>query len=450
MRLCDPRRLCALIVCLSSLAFVPVTPVLARPVASAPDITAFEMEPVERFAPGAELFFRVQGTPGSRATVRVSGVTRTIVLQEVDDGVYEGSYTLRASDRAAPNSSATVTLRRNNRSSTTRMAGLSSAAPPVAAAPQAQQPQQRAPAPAPTLTRFVVTPIERIEPGAELKFALDGTPGARASFTIENVAGNVPMSETTPGHYEGSYTVRRLDKISEGMPIVATLEANGQAVRSGLSGRRSMLVDAQPPSIRNLQPKDGETVVATGPVSVSATFDDRGGVGVDPASIKVHVGGRDVTGNATVNKNFFTYRSELAPGRYVADVSAKDLAGNAVRSAWSFVVEQQATGAVGMPLEVTNYTPNAVVNQGRLQIRGRTAPGATIDAEVTGHANVAGLIGVTQKLYSEHLVADANGRFGFEFQPQLQVPGMRYEVNLKASSRDGQQKDTKLVLFQQQ
>ena len=164
----------------------------------------------------------------------------------------------------------------------------------------------------------------------------------------------------------------------------------------------------------------------------------------------MHVGGRDVTGNATVNKNFFTYRSELAPGRYVADVSAKDLAGNAVRSAWSFVVEQQATGAVGMPLEVTNYTPNAVVNQGRLQIRGRTAPGATIDAEVTGHANVAGLIGVTQKLYSEHLVADANGRFGFEFQPQLQVPGMRYEVNLKASSRDGQQKDTKLVLFQQQ
>ena len=69
---------------------------------------------------------------------------------------------------------------------------------------------------------------------------------------------------------------------------------------------------------------------------------------------------------------------------------------------------------------------------------------------MTGHANVAGLIGVTQKLYSEHLVADANGRFGFEFQPQLQVPGMRYEVNLKASSRDGQQKDTKLVLFQQQ
>src|SRR5688572_27072634 len=60
-----------------------------------PQITAFEMEQAEKVAPGAELFFRVEGTPGSRATVRIGGVSRTLVLQEVDDGVYEGGYTLR-------------------------------------------------------------------------------------------------------------------------------------------------------------------------------------------------------------------------------------------------------------------------------------------------------------------------------------------------------------------
>ena len=138
----------------------------------------------------------------------------------------------------------------------------------------------------------------------------------------------------------------------------------------------------------------------------------------------------------------------LAPGRYVADVTARDAAGNPVRSTWNFVVEQQPTAAVGLPLEFTSHTPNAVVAPGRLQVRGRTAPHATVDVEVTGLAAVAGMIGVSQKLYSERVVADGAGNFAFSFQPQLQVPGMRYEVDIKAISGN-QTRENKLVLFQQ-
>lgn len=436
-------RLCALALTLSSLAFAPAEPAWAkRVVVPAPQITGFEMEPAAAVAPGNELFFRVQGTPGSRVTVRVAGVSRTLVLNEVDDGVYEGGYTLRPNDRANAGSSATVTMRRSGRSSVNTMARLNAAPAPVAAAPQPARPVQLA------LNRFVATPVDKLEPGTELKFTAEGTPGQKASFTIENVASAIPMREVSPGHYEGSYTLKRLDRVVGGVPIVATLEGGGQVVRSNLT-RNQMLVDSRPPTVSNQLPRDGETVHATGPVSVSGTFDDRGGLGVDPKTVRISVGGRDVTAAASVTRDFFTYRSELAPGRYVADVTAKDAAGNAVRSAWTFNVEQQPTAAIGLPLAITSHVPNATVPAGsHVTIRGKTAPGATIDAQVVGVASVVGMIGTAQRLYNERIVADANGDFSFDIAPQMPVPGMRYEIDVKATG-NGQTKDTKLVLFQQ-
>lgn len=410
-----------------------------------PQITAFEMEQADKIAPGTELFFRVEGTPGSRATVRVGGVSRTLVLQEVDDGVYEGGYTLRPNDKARPNSAATATLRRSGRSTTTTLAHL--AAPPAVVQVPQPQPQQRPVALA--LNRFVAQPVDKLEPGTELKFVAEGTPGAKASFSIENVAANIPMREVAPGRYEGSYTLKRLDKVTGGVPIVAALEANGQVIRSNLT-RNQMLVDSRPPTIRNQTPRDGETVQATGPVSVSGTFDDRGGLGVDPKTVKITLAGRDVTPQASISRDFFTYRGELAPGRYVADVTARDVAGNPVRSAWTFNVEQQPTAAVaGLPLVVTSHAPNATVPAGsRVTVRGKTAPFAAIDAEVIGVASVVGKIGLAERLFSERITADANGDFAFDISPQMPVPGMRYEVSLKANANN-QSRDTKLVLFQQ-
>src|SRR5438105_7173029 len=360
MRTFEPRRFLAPLV-LSLVCAGTLTPAASEAAprrGPPPQISAFDMEPVDRVAPGAELFFRVQGTPNARATVRIAGVPRTLVLEEVDDGVYEGSYVLRPRDRASPDSASSLTLRRNGRSSMTTVGHRAAAAPnpPVV---QAQPARPAAPANV-AINRFNVRPIDKIEPGTELRFSAEGTPGARASFTIENVAADLPMRELSPGRYEGTYTIKRYDKIYEGMPIVASFDVNGVVARSNLA-RGGMLVDARPPTIRNLHPKDGETILATGPVSVSGTFDDRGGVGVDPATVRVMLGGRDVTPNATVSRDFFTYRTELAPGRYVADVSARDAAGNPVRTTWNFVVEQQPTAAVGLPLEVTSHTPNAIV-----------------------------------------------------------------------------------------
>lgn len=420
--------------------------------ASAPQISSFEMEPPERLAPGGELFFRLQGTAGGKATVRVTGVSRTIVLDEVDDGTYEGAYRLRAADKPTQRSAVTGLLRKNGLSSTSR---IQFAMPAVAQAPAAPAPPQ-APAAPLAIQRFSAEQVDRLEPGTELKFALDATPGQRASFAIEGI-GTVPMREVRPGRYEGSYTVKRLDRIG-GVPIVATLEgANGAWVKSELRSRQ-LLVDTRPPVVRNQQPKDGDLVPEGGQVTVSGTFDDHGGLGVDPQSVKVVVGGRDVTAQTTVTRDFFTYRGELPQGSYAADVTAKDLAGNTVRSAWSFRVAPGGVAAGGtgvapvaagpLPLEFTSHAPNATVPSGRVLVRGRTAPNATVDVEVVGLAAVVGMIGVSNKVYADRVQADSQGNFQFEFTPQAFIAGTRYEIDAKASA-GGQTRDAKLVLFAQ-
>ena len=76
----------------------------------------------------------------------------------------------------------------------------------------------------------------RIEPGAELVFRLEGTPNATATFNIRNVARDLPMTEVQSGVYEGRYTVRQQDRFSANN-VMATLEANGQVERTQLAAQ---------------------------------------------------------------------------------------------------------------------------------------------------------------------------------------------------------------------
>ncbi|NJN87030.1 MAG: hypothetical protein HC881_12965, partial [Leptolyngbyaceae cyanobacterium SL_7_1] len=60
---------------------------------------------------------------------------------------------------------------------------------PVSPAPIAQQ------ADAPQIDDFSVVPVDALAPGTELVFTLQGTPGARATLTLGNIATNLPMRE---------------------------------------------------------------------------------------------------------------------------------------------------------------------------------------------------------------------------------------------------------------
>lgn len=415
-------------------------PAHAQRAAAAPEITRLNVDSDDGLLQGAVLTFRVEGTPRGKASVRISRIEANIPLKEASRGVYEGSYTIKRKDRINSSSTIRTNLKVGSRS-TSETYGL----PPelTASAPAG------APAAKPAalkIDRFSVVPVSQIEPGAELQFAMSGTPGAKAYFTIEGVVRNVPMQETGSGQYAGRYTIRRLDQFPPALNISGTLEANGQAVGARLD--QPLIAGAKPPVIRNATPRDGETVVASNMTSVSVTFDDAGGIAIDPKSVRVTVAGKDVTQGSQITPQFFNYRANLQPGKYPVVVTARDAAGNALRHAWTFSVAAQAGTAV-LPLEILSHAGNATVSGDSTEVRGRTAPGARVVVQVQGTASIAGLFGVTQQIHDQVLTADANGNFAFSFRPQYAVPGARYEISLSAS-RAEQKSEMKLVLFQQQ
>ncbi|MBW4463968.1 MAG: hypothetical protein KME07_00800 [Pegethrix bostrychoides GSE-TBD4-15B] len=89
--------------------------------------------------------------------------------------------------------------------------------------------QQVSPATAaPEIDSFSVEPIAQLTPGSELLFTLQGTPSAQATFTISDIASNLTMREVEPGVYEGRYTIRSSDPISESTIIRANLSQGSQ------------------------------------------------------------------------------------------------------------------------------------------------------------------------------------------------------------------------------
>ena len=413
----------------------------------APQIDSFTVDSTAPLTPGSDIEFSLEGTPRGQASVRVTGVNKNIVMREVSQGIYEGSYTVSRRDKLGAQPTARATLRLRGMTSVATQALAATAAP---AAPVAAQPTP-APQPAaalPVIERFGVTPIAKIEPGAELRFNAVGTPGGRALLTIDGIVRDVAMAEVRPGRYEGGYTIRRNDNFPASLNITMALEANGQVSRSRLN--QALLVDARPPTVKNLAPKNNE-IVTGNPVSVSATFDDMGGVGVDPKTVKLMIGGQDQTRNASITAQFLTWRGDLRAGNYPVEVTASDNSGNAVRQNWSFVVAgAQAPAAVAtqLPLTITSHANNAQVPSGAVEVRGRTAPDAKVDVQVQAIAAIAGIFGINQQIFNQSIRSDAQGNFMFTFQPQIPVPGARFEANITATRGD-QSRETRLVLFQQ-
>ena len=410
----------------------------------APQIDSFTVDATAPLTPGSDIEFTLEGTPRGQASVRVTGVNKSIAMREVSQGIYEGSYTVSRRDKLGNQPAARATLRLRGMSSVATQALAPAAAPVVVQPTPAPQPA----AALPVIERFGVTPIAKIEPGVELRFNAVGTPGGRALLTIDGIVRDVAMPEVRPGRYEGGYTIRRNDNFPASLNITMALEANGQVSRSRLN--QALLVDARPPTVKNLAPKNNE-VVTGNPVSVSATFDDMGGDGVDPKTVKLMIGGQDQTRNASITAQFLTWRGDLRAGNYAVEVTASDSSGNAVKQNWGFVVAgAQAPAAVPtqLPLTITSHANNAQVPSGAVEVRGRTAPDAKVDVQVQAIAAIAGIFGINQQIFNQSIRSDAQGNFMFTFQPQIPVPGARFEANITATRGD-QSRETRLVLFQQ-
>lgn len=233
-----------------TVAALPAAAVAQNP---APQVYSFDVDSDNGLAPGSRLRFRMEGTPGARAIVRIQGVEGPIPLAERSPGVYVGRYVINQNDDIDEDSRIRAVLRRGNLS-TAASYNFPSGMGNLASAP----PQQL------RIDRFHMAAQDRIEPGAELRFTLEGMPGAVAFVDLPGIERKVRLRETRPGHYEGTYTIRRADEFRSG-PVVATLRAGDRVMTSTIAQPQLATAPAQVPirilSHSNNAQIDGQTHV---------------------------------------------------------------------------------------------------------------------------------------------------------------------------------------------
>jgi hypothetical protein len=429
---------------------IAVTVMLVAPIASAAplppnaiaqatlQIMDFRSELVSDLSPGTELVFTVEGTPRTKASLTIGTFAPNVAMQEVEPGIYEGHYTIRRNDKISSNTPVRVTLRRGNRTATARLNQ------PLLEASANFDPN--ADSNATTINQFTIEPIESLEPGTELVFRVVGTSRAKVSFTIAGVVRDQEMNETSPGTYEGRYTVRRNDKIPAGVAITALLKNGGQSVRSRLSG--GLVNDKQPPTVQNLFPVDS-SVATTDRPKISGVFDDGRGTGVDPKSVRIRFDSNDVTREAKITPESFNYQPSrsLLPGQYRVEVDLKDLSGNVGRSTWSFEVTRQVAATQPLFIKVLSPANNSTIPAGQIVVRGQSSPGALVSLDVQAASSVVGFLGYSQKVFNESVQADAQGNFTFQFQSVLSFQGTRYELFFNAT-KDNDTRQQRWVLIQ--
>lgn len=187
-----------------------------------------------------------------------------------------------------------------------------------------------------------------LAPGAVLRLQVVATPGARNPHVVLGKGGaRIALREHAAGHYVGSYTVRRGDRIDPLQRMVARMNYRGgtvvaqsfsfppafQALAMGNAAR----ADRQAPRVIGLTPSNGERIDQRGRTFIHARLDDKGS-GVDPRSVRLLVDGLNVTGDARITDDEIAYRERLGRGQHSAELVVRDHAGNVNRTAWTFRV----------------------------------------------------------------------------------------------------------------
>ena len=91
-----------------------------------------------------------------------------------------------------------------------------------------------------TISSFDVQQLRRLRPGNVLSFSLIGSPGAAVSLQIAGATRGLQLSETSPGTYQGDYTIRSRDRLTGASLVTARVLKSGQTVSATLS--RSLLL----------------------------------------------------------------------------------------------------------------------------------------------------------------------------------------------------------------
>jgi hypothetical protein len=189
------------------------------------------------------------------------------------------------------------------------------------------------------VTAISVSPNHALRKGDTLYVVMHATPGGLASYDLGPYVTNLPLRESAPGTYSGSYKIGAGVNFADA-PVFGHVSVNGAEPTSGESAA-FVSISTEPPGINDFAPGNGMTVNNSRP-SIYATFVS-GVVPVNPSSAKIEVNGHDVTSSATRSDRFIDYMPQVdygnGPVRVIVRVS--DEAGNTATKSWTFYIKSR-------------------------------------------------------------------------------------------------------------
>ena len=196
------------------------------------------------------------------------------------------------------------------------------------------------PTPGPVaIASIAVSPQHPLRKGDTLYVVMHATPGGEASYDLGPYVTGLPLRESAPGAYSGSYKVAPGVNFADA-PVFGHLSIHGGEPASGESAAL-VSISTEPPGINDFAPGNGVTVNNSRP-SIYATFAS-GVVPVNASSAKIEVNGHDVTSESTRSERFIDYMPQVdyrnGPVRVTVRVS--DQAGNTVTKSWTFYIKSR-------------------------------------------------------------------------------------------------------------
>ena len=184
-----------------------------------------------------------------------------------------------------------------------------------------------------------VAPDRSLRKGDTLVVTMHGTPGGLAAFDVGPYVTMLPLRETQPGAYVGSYKVTGGVNFADA-PIFGHLNVRGSEAPVGVSSTL-VSISTEAPGIGDFAPGNGATVNNSRP-SIYATF-SAGAVAVNASSATIEVNGRDVTSSSTRSARFIDYmpQVDLRDGTVRVIIRVADEAGNMTTKTWTFFIKMR-------------------------------------------------------------------------------------------------------------
>lgn len=209
--------------------------------AAVAQVQAFSVNQLQHVGPGSELEFALSGTPHRNVSVHITGATAELQMSEVQPGRYKGTYTVRSRDRITAESVVTARMEHDGEAVTTSL--------DQSVVKGARNPLELLP----NIAAFVVAAPDPAQPGDELRFTLNGSPGGTARATLVGVDQPIFLREGSRGVYEGTYTLRRQDRTDGPLSASVFLVVTGRESTRSFERVVGDSPQAQERSARNKQ-----------------------------------------------------------------------------------------------------------------------------------------------------------------------------------------------------